>query len=529
MRRLCVIVIALAASASAAEVSFVETTLRVEGELLDWELADIDGDGLDDLVLAVRGNRTDGKRDRTLQIHRMTASGPDATPVVVPILSDVIAWAAADVRDEPGRELVFITKGGAFSYSPTIDRYRGNIRRLARFSSLFDIAAQDELPRWKYVLDVGSARESLLFAERGGFSLWTPRTGGAPEGEEATDYARRASFGDTADDGSATFIAPSKNDQVAFRSGEATVRFSTSLDSIFLDESVGLFSSLITTDNEYRSPALADVDGDGRRDVIMRDEDTVTIYRTGSTGPSASPTRVEELPDYLQDVDELDLTLDDIDGDGDIDVVARRTKEEAEMFETATTDFLLLLNDGKRLFPDKPDQVLRFEASRVFGTFDDVDGNGRPDFIVGKVVLPSVTELVTGGKLTRSGYIYFDDESNIVTRKPAISDESSFDIEQLTDAIVQRSISHDMDGDGKADLVEIDLLGRVAVRRLVFETHFFGPDTWSLESSPWKLFEVPGVLGTISVQDINGDGLGDILGSAGDRLVIQLSRRGDRR
>lgn len=513
----------LAPSAAADEVAFVETVLQVPGTLLDWELVDVDRDGLEDLVLAVRGAREDGKRERALHIHTMTPSGPSPEATVVPVLSDVVAWGAADVRDEPGRELVFLTKGGAFSYSPTIDRYRGNIRRLARYPSLFDIAAQDQLPRWRYVLDVGAERELLLLPERSGLSLWAPAASAGDA--DATDYARRTTFDSGEPDGDA-YVEPSKNDELVLRSGDTSLRFSTTRDAILLSDDIGLFSSLISTDDEYRSPALADVDGDGLRDLVLRSKKTVQIHLCTADGVSARPTRTEPLPEAFDDVDELDLQLEDVDGDGDVDVVARRTKDEPETFEATTTDFLLLVNDGTTLLPETPTQVLRFEATRVRGSFEDVDGDGRPDFTVGKVVFPTVTELVTGGQVTRSGYVYFGDDDGVVERRPSVTDEARFEIEELTDAITQRRFSHDMDGDGTADLVEVDLLGRVAVRRLRFESRFFGPDTWELDSQPWKLFEVPGMLGTIAVQDVNGDGLGDILGSASDRLVIQLSRRG---
>lgn len=526
MRRWLVLA-ALGVAQAADDVAFVETTLSVQGELLDWELVDVDGDETPDLVLAVRDERVDGKRDRALHIHTMTPRGPSPTPVVVPVLSDVIAWAAADVRDEPGRELLFLTRGGAFSYSPTIDRYRGNIRRLARYDSLFDIAPQDELPRWEYVLDVGGPREFVLLPERSGLSLWAPASGGAPsiDDDEATDYERRALFA-TEDRSGTAYVEPSKNDEVVVRSGGARVSFSTAPDSVILGDELGLFSSLIATDDDYRSPALADVDGDGRRDLILRGKGEVRVHLTTSDGVAEQPSRVETFPEMLRGADELDLSLADVDGDGDVDVVARRTEDEADAFEASTTDFLLLVNDGRRLLPDTPTQVLRFEATRVRGAFDDVDGDGRPDFTVGKVVFPSVAQLVTGGQVTRAGYVYFHDDERVVERRPSVTDEARFDVEELTDAIVQRRLSHDMDGDGVCDLVEVDLLGRVAVRRLRRESHFFGADTWELDGSPWKLFEVPGILGTIAVQDVNGDGLGDILGAASDRLVIQLSRRG---
>ena len=129
-------VAALAARAAAAgdldsDADFVHLSLPVDGTVSEARFADVDGDGRLDLVLAVLPNAAGSRRE--LRLYPQGADGyfPIAPTQVVKVPEDAIACAIADVRAEPGREFVFLTRSGAFSYSPTRSGLKDNIRRLA--------------------------------------------------------------------------------------------------------------------------------------------------------------------------------------------------------------------------------------------------------------------------------------------------------------------------------------------------------------------------------------------------------------
>ena len=92
-----------------------------------------------------------------------------------------------------------------------------------------------------------------------------------------------------------------------------------------------------------------------------------------------------------------------------------------------------------------------------------------------------------------------------------------------------RYLDLDLSGDGVADLVEVDLTGRIAVRRLTRDKGWFGGETWTLEREPWRSFDVRGSITNMEVQDVNGDGLGDVVSHRADTLLLLLSRGGGRR
>jgi len=278
-----------------------------------------------------------------------------------------------------------------------------------------------------------------------------------------------------------------------------------------------------------------DVSGDGRRDLLALNDDGLHVHLATADGLPAVPTRIEALPDYLKNepkdakkktTNDTTLILADVDGDGDPDLIARK-EQEADGFENGTITLLVLVNDGQRMLPDKPQQVLRFEAAELRIEITDVDGDGRPDLFLRKFELPSMFEAVTGLEFTLS-HLLFRGRSGKVPfeRKPDMRQTRTFDENTVQEAIANRHLTLDCSGDGVADLVEVDLEGRIAIRRLKLRSSFLGGKRWSLDEDPWKRFDVRGSLAALTVRDLNGDGLGDIISPSDEALIILLSQRG---
>ncbi|HEX5008973.1 MAG TPA: hypothetical protein VFY71_01135, partial [Planctomycetota bacterium] len=125
---------ALAARAAAGDTldtDFTHLSLPVDGSVLESRFADVDGDGDLDLALAVMPSATGSRREVRIFLQGPDHLFPTVPSQVVKAQDDVIACALADVRPDPGEELVFLSRTGAFSYSPTKPGYRDNIRRLA--------------------------------------------------------------------------------------------------------------------------------------------------------------------------------------------------------------------------------------------------------------------------------------------------------------------------------------------------------------------------------------------------------------
>ncbi len=515
----------LTAPDAGAESHYLDASLDLDGQLLSWRFLDLNDDGRRELVLAVLAP----SGERELRVHRLDAGGLEReASTVVPILPDVLAWGAADVREEPGRELLLLTRAGAWSYSLTLPGYRGNARRLVAEPLLYDMPDPRELPYWAYVLPAEGG-DALLLPGRERLSVWGPprsrdegpENGDSEDGVAQADYALQTALATEQEEASTEELGPDG------RSRGAGVSVTIDEPSPFLPAGNGAGSSLLEDAHSTTAPALLDLNGDGRLDLLLARDERLSFYLGVDAGTPAAPTRVEALPEALLGTDEreVEFNLADINGDGLIDVVAVVADAE-DGFENRLHRVLVYRGRADRLLSDEPDQVLRFEAGGLEVNVADVDGDGRMDLTVQKLVLPSILGTVTGGvtgiEFTFS-LLLFPGDPRGFARRPSFTAEETFNEETAIELAANRAWTHDCSGDGSADLVEVDLKGDIAIRRLVQSKSRLRGTTWTLDPTPWKHFEVEGSIDSLTVDDFNGDGLGDIVSASEDRLTVLLS------
>ena len=520
------VAIALAAAAGSGEARYVDASLELEARILSVRFVDVDADGREELCLAVRD--ADGSRE--LRFHRMEAARIEPEPFRrVTVLDDALAYGFADVRDEPGRELFFLARGGAWSVSLQREGLRGNIERLLAADLLYDVPDPRALPAWPYVFPADGG-DWILLPERDGYAAWTPAEAGGEALEAAAPYRAGAAFSANArqeDEPRGSGRGAARTEVSLGRGGMRVVHTDSSLPTPFVSEHAPAGGALLRNARAYGAPAVLDLDGDGAVDLVTWADDRLQVYAGGPGGGVASePTRVEARPAYLSDGD-ADLRFVDLDGDGDLDLLARKEDDDesdSSDLENGEVSLYVLLNDGARLFPAQPDQILRFEAAELRARVTDVDGDGRPDLAIRKFELPSLIGAVTGleFKLT---HLLFRGQADgpPFERKPALDQTETYDENSIQGAIKNRALVLDCDGDGIADLVEIDLAGRIAIRRLRREKSFFGGASWSVERTPWVRFDAFGDIESVDVRDLNDDGLGDIVSRGERSLTVLLS------
>lgn len=529
-----------AARAQDSDVGYVDASVELQGELLDLAFVDLDEDGQVELCLALR---TDAG-ERELHFHRIEGTSVPPRPyLVVPVLAETLAYGFADVRTEPGLELFFLTKGGAWSYSLEKDGYRDNIRRLVEVDLVYDVPDPEALPRWKYVFPAADG-DRILLPGRDGFTIWAP--------EQAIATATEAGGYRSENDFSTHEVASTmprrerqrrtrgERTEVSMGSGGIQMRRDTqTLGGLLLPDVEKNSRDLLEAEYGYGAPALLDIDGDGHADLLVLEDQGLEIYLAAADGSlPTTPTRTEPLPDYLRTEDEdeddedrsISIRFFDLDGDGDQDILAR-DEVDPDGFENGQFSLHILLNDGQRLLPEKPQQVLRFEAAEIRVHVADVDGDGRPDLAIRKFELPSFLDAVTGLEFTLTHMLFLGEKKGRrpFERSPAFKQDQTFDETTLQEAIKNRELSMDCDGDGVADLVEIDFEGRIAIRRLKLEDGFFSGPSWSLEDSPWLRFDTFGNIESMEVRDLNQDGLGDIVSRGSETATILLSRSARRK
>lgn len=511
------------APSTPGDASYIDASIRIDGLLLDWAFVDVDGDGKDELVLSARTPRG----DRELHLHRMSRKKIDPEPYqTIPMLTDIVAWTFADVRPElAGRELVLLTRQGAWSFDPRKSGYKRNISKLCELALLYDVPSPRALPYWHYVIDgPGAGGDQLMLPERSGFSVYGPRK---DQAKDELPWAAVTSYRRTSG-----WTPPDPNDQArrkreAEREGDKRqARFSVTVgDSLrpFLGD--GASGSLIQDEFRIQAPAIVDVNGDGLRDMLLVDGKRMNVYIAGPGGIPQRPTRVEDLPGYLEKDDQrAALRLVDVDGDGDQDVLGIWS-EDVDGFKNAQWRIYVMRAEPDRLLPEKPTQVLRFEAAELRVVVTDVDGDGRPDLAVRRFELPSMIDTVTGLEFKYGQLIYLGTKNGAFERKPTLRKETTFDEDSVQEVLANRVLSMDCSGDGIADLVEVNLKGELGVRRVTKDSSFFGGSSWQIDDGYWKKYASRGSVSSLDVRDLNGDGLGDIISASDSILTVYLSQK----
>ena len=112
-------------------------------------LEDVDGDRRTDVVIATHDGQK--KFARTLRIHLRRADAPMFRPApdfTVDLTPDVVAFAVADVTEDPGAEIVLFTANAVFAYRPKAPE-KDAFRKLFAARFLWQFPGPDNAIPWQ--------------------------------------------------------------------------------------------------------------------------------------------------------------------------------------------------------------------------------------------------------------------------------------------------------------------------------------------------------------------------------------------
>ena len=478
-----------------AQINYVDSLIERNGPFGRILLEDLNGDGLMDLV-DYRWRRGIG---RELLIYHQTSDGRfSPTPRFVEIKTEIIAVGFADLRPEPGKELVLFANNGVFSLSTAIEGYAGNLRPLFEWKLIADIPDPDQVQFFNGITDIdGDGQEDLLVPGEETYGYF--RSTGPEQFELANEFSTLNLKLDPAlrprgDGGLNANIDINSRDGIK-------LQISASQPTPFSDFLEDWQAQQETTDNLLRAanwmpPALlADFNGDQRQDIVFLNvgqdiRGQVNFILQKSDG-SFSPA-----PDWQGPIDTSgDIRMAELNGDGLMDII--RLDGEGNEWTA-----FFYLNRAATFQFDQPDQVMRFSGYDVDLRAIDIDGDGKPELNVSYYTIP-VVEAIRNTSIVRTQLLYTHDNEGLFGRRPQSRLEESFSASNVRGLTEQMSLRNDVDGDGRPDALYITDEGAIAAKRIDQELR--------IEDQPfWEYVPSRAITG-FNVVTLNQDGVPDLI------------------
>ncbi len=242
-----------------------------------------------------------------------------------------------------------------------------------------------------------------------------------------------------------------------------------------------------TTGKNPRSVAIGDVDGDGKLDLVVtnNESNTVSVFRNTSTNGSITSSSFTAKVDFITGLYPSSVMIGDIDGDGKADlVVANGGSNTFSVFRNRFT--IGSLNIGS--FAAKVDFTTGTSPNSV--KIGDIDGDGKLDIALANYRSNTVS-------------IY----RNISTNGSITSSSFASKVDFSTDFGPQSVAIGDLDGDDKLDLAvvnytsnSVSIFKNTATSGTINAGSFAAKENFTAGTGP----------SSISIGDLDGDGKADL-------------------
>jgi hypothetical protein len=469
-----ILILVLISLSHASGSFFDRATLSTEGKIVDGIVEDLNDDGLLD-ILAVYTTGHQPHTQRWLAVFwqkeaQMFDSSPNQTWKVDPraAILDV-----GDISSDPGQEIVFLAQDGIHFYRQKNGAFVKESRKLIETKTIFSLAEDDDLPTWDFARDICShAGDEILISRFGEVELWC-------RGEDGT-YQLRQKF-------------PVKT----------TAR-------LYAETPGENYSYSLRAD--YRVPKIGckDFNNDHNTDVVICWEDNLDVFlqRGDGTFPSSPDYQLrmslrteEELETH--EVDVL-LTVHDLNGDGQLDIVANKMKGGLDNAMTETSLFLYHTESG---FKEIPDQFMIAEDAVSEPYLVDLNNDDRPDLIQPEVKMgiKSIVSMLLMKKFNINFLVFLNRGSGLFSTEPDYSTKVGFKIDFTRRggrASPLIEFGGDYNGDGRKDL---------AVGTSEEELSIFFGDKHKVFTKKPQVVEMVRTSSHAVAKDFNGDGRAELL------------------
>ncbi|KAA3608283.1 MAG: hypothetical protein DWQ01_14640 [Planctomycetota bacterium] len=493
------------------DVRFVHNVVPLGGELLSITYGDVDADGSKDVLAALR--LEDGRREIHVFLTRPSGSVPAVPDEILEVKSATVSWGVGEFRpDDPGCELLFLSREGAYSFSPRSASYKGNLQKISSVEMLLDMPSDRALPLWSAIADLdGDGVDEVALVGHEGFHL--VQVDGTSLGHVPLRVLREQS--------SAM--------EFNFKVDLVPAVSSQPLSDLFVPgDNPGALRAppILFAEESLPVPLLRDADGDGFLDLLYYHAGEIRLhrYRKETEGPAYASQADHTLPLASDaDWDIRNLELIDAGGSEAVDLMVIRSENTSTDYLTPDWEILLFHDafaKGRKL--GQPQALLKLEASWLEAYLVQLDGNELLDLGVSAWNLDVPTFF--GGKVSieHKVSLYLAESEGDYARKAVASYDREYSADDFTPFGRTPALAADFNGDGLTDLLEPDAGGRLEILplRLRKSKPRFADD-------PSRRVEVNALQSVVEVEQINQDGIGDLIIAQAEppQLEIYLSRR----
>lgn len=513
--------------------NFAAFTLRRDENWSPLATEDLNGDGRKDLVYGVYSEGG----GRELLVHYQDASGGfSQRPQRIEIKSEIIGIGFAELRPEPGIELLLYAANGVFSLSAGIEGYAGNLRPLLQADALATIASNRSVELMPALEDQDAdGMPDLLLPRANGFAFYRGAEPGFAEAgniatvNDALALARRnnreagldARLGINAQDGLAIEFAVERANPF-----DDFVRIwqPRSNKSENENEDGEQPADILNSEKWIPNALLRNLNGDARMDLAFVNLDAEANPQLNIAYQSPKGFAEDRIwsGSLAGDDGRGERRLVDLDGDGLADFL--RLSGEGDEWEVRLhRNRLSAGEESVDIAPfilDTPDQILRLRGYDLRVEALQI-GSGETVLAVSFYTLP-VVDAIRSASINRTQLLYAAAEQDqtqqglLFERRPASQLSESFSAANVRGLSEQMSLRYDIDNDGRKDALYVTESGTLAAKRIDSSLTIADEPFWEYTSNS-TVFE-------FEVKPLNDDSTPDLILRHGTTITVLVSR-----
>ena len=472
---------------------------------------DLNGDGTKDLIFSHYQTGI----GRELHIHHQHLDGTfSPSPQRVEIKTEIIAVGFADLRSDPGKELVLLSNSGVFSLSTAREGYAGNIRQLFEWELIAAIPDLEQVQFFDGVEDINrDGKVDFLLPGDGQYGFFVGRGNEQFEliSEFTTVNENMRTVQRTSPEGEISgSMSINADDGVIIELSVRTPSPFNGFIEFWEGQAVKERRTLLNSDRWMPTAVLAQLNLDELPDIVYLNAGDDGIgqlnihYQDQDSGFSSTP-------DWIGSIDTRgDLQLVDMNNDGLTDLL-RLSGEGNEW------DARFYVNQQGAFTVEQPTQVMRFSGYDVRLDFINAHTSKQPVLNVSYYTIP-VIDAIRNASINRIHLLFGSNQAEmgqLFNRRPDSRLEESFSAANVRGLSEQMSLRYDIDGNGSGDALYITENGTLAAKQIDNQLRIADEAFWEYVS-PRTVFE-------FEVLELNNDQKPDVLLRHGTSTTVLVT------